>query len=151
VSVVVGPAAREDLLPKTLSLLGAYGLPPDGLEDHLWSTLVARESGRVVGSAGVALHGPHALLRSVAVDGGHSGGGLGRWLTREALDLARSRDASEAFLFTETAGAFFARLGFGPAGRPAVPEPVRGSVEFVSACPASARAMSADLRGDACR
>jgi amino-acid N-acetyltransferase len=100
-----------------------------------------------VGSAAVELHGPHALLRSVAVDGGHRGGGLGRRLTREALELARSRGASEAFLLTETADAFFARLGFGPIERPAVPEPVRGSVEFVSACPASARVMSADLRG----
>ena len=145
-SVVVGPAGRGDL-PEILALLGASGLPPDGLEDHFGSTLVAREFGRVVGSAAVELHGPHALLRSVAVDGGHRGSGLGRRLTREALELARSRRASEAFLLTETADAFFARLGFGPVGRPAVPEPVRGSVEFVSACPASARAMSADLRG----
>ena len=149
-SVVVGPAAREDF-PDILSLLGASGLPPNGLEDHLGSTLVARESGRVVGSAAIELYGPHALLRSVAVDGGHRGGGLGRRLTHEALELARSRGASEAFLLTETADAFFARLGFGPVGRPAVPEPVRGSVEFVSACPASARAMSADLRGDTWR
>ena len=145
-SAVVGPAAREDL-PGILSLLGVSGLPPDGLEDHLGSTIVARESGRVVGSAAVELHGPHALLRSVAVDGRHRGGGLGRRLTREALELARSRGAREAFLLTETADAFFARLGFGPIERPAVPEPVRGSVEFVSACPASARAMSADLWG----
>jgi amino-acid N-acetyltransferase len=150
VSVVVGPAVREDL-PRIPSLLGARGLPPDGLEDHLGSTLVAQESGRIVGSAAVELHGPHALLRSVAVDGRHRGGGLGRRLTREALELARSRGAPEAFLLTETADAFFARLGFGPVARTAVPEPVRGSVEFVSACPAGASAVSADLRGDECR
>jgi amino-acid N-acetyltransferase len=132
-------------------LLGARGLPPDGLEDHLGSTLVARESGRIVGSSAVELHGPHALLRSVAVDGRHRGLGLGRRLTREALELARSRGVPEAFLLTETADAFFARLEFGPDARTAVPEPVRGSVEFVSACPASASAMSADLRGDECR
>ncbi len=149
-SVVVGPAGRGDL-PEIPSLLGARGLPPDGLEDHLGSTLVARESGRIVGSAAVELHGPHALLRSVAVDGRHRGGGLGRRLTREALEHARSRDAPEAFLLTETADAFFARLGFGPDARTAVPEPMRGSVEFVSACPAGASAMSADLRGDECR
>ena len=81
------------------------------------------------------------------MNGGHRGGGLGRRLTREALELARSRGASEAFLLTETADACFTRLGFGPVGRPAVPGSVRGSVEFVSACPASARAMAANLRG----
>ncbi len=148
-SAVVGPAVRGDL-PGIPSLLGARGLPSDGLEDHLESTLVARESGRIVGSAAVELHGPHALLRSVAVDGRHRGGGLGQRLTREAPEHARSRGAPEAFLLTETAAAFFARLGFGPGARTAVPEPVRGSVEFVSACSAGASAMSADLWGDEC-
>ncbi len=109
-----------------------------------------RESGRILGSAAVGLHGSHALLRSVAVDAGHRKGGFGRRLTHEALELARSRGASEAlFLPTETTDAFFARLGFGPVARTAVPEP--GSVEFVSACTASASAMSADLRWDECR
>ncbi len=75
-SAVVGPADREDL-PEILSLLGASGLPPDGLEDHFGSTIVAWDSGRVVGSAAVELHGPHALLRSVAVDGGRRGAGSG--------------------------------------------------------------------------
>ena len=56
-SLVVGPAARGDL-PGIPSLLGASGLPPDGLEDHLGSTLVARESGSIVGIAVVGLHGP---------------------------------------------------------------------------------------------
>ena len=150
-SFAVGPAARGDL-PGIPALLGVSGLPPDGLEDHLGSTLVARESGRILGSAAVELHGPHALLRSVAVDGRHRGGGLGRRLTRVVLELARSRGASEAlFLPTETADAFFARLGFGPVARTALSEPVRGSVEFVSACSTSASAMSADLRGDECR
>ena len=149
-SVVVGPAARG-YLPGVPSLHGASGLPPDGLEDHLGSTLVARESGGILDSAAVELHGSHALLRSVAVDAGHRKGGFGRRLTHEALELARSRGAVEAFLLTETADAFFVRLGFGPVARTALPEPVRGSVEFVSACSTSACAMSTDPRGDECR
>jgi len=37
------------------------------------------------------------------------------------------------------------RFGFRPIGRAEVPEDVRGSVEFVSACPESARAMDTEL------
>lgn len=149
-SVEVGRASRRDLR-EISSLLEANGLPPDGLDGHLETTLVAREAGRIVGSAAVEPYGAWALLRSVAVDGEHRGEGLGRRLTLAALGLARRRGAREAFLLTETADAFFARLGFGPVERPAAPEPVRDSVEFVSACPASARAMSADLRGEEAR
>ena len=138
-------AAPEDL-PEILDLLRANGLPPDGLEEHLPCTLVARKAGRVVGSAAVELYGSYALLRSVAVDEGHRGGGLGQYLTRMVLRLARERGAFEAFLLTETADGFFPRFGFEPVERPAVPERVRDSIEFVSACPESARAMSADLR-----
>ena len=141
----VEPAAHEDL-PQILALLEANGLPPAGLADHLGGTLVARSAGRVVGSAAVEMYGPYALLRSVAVDEDHRGGGLGQRLTREVLELARERGAVAAFLLTESADGFFPRFGFEPVGRSGVPEAIRGSVEFVSACPESARAMSADLR-----
>ena len=95
-----------------LSLLEENGLPEDGIEDHLSTTLVAREAGRVVGSAAVELYGPHALLRSVAVSEDHRGVGLGRRLVREALALARERGAYTAYLLTETADGFFPRFGF---------------------------------------
>ena len=145
-SVVFEPAVREDLA-EVRALLGASGLPTDGLGEHLESTLVAREEDRVVGTAAVELYGPYALLRSVAVDKDHRGDGLGQRLTRGALGIARERGVREAFLLTETADNFFPRFGFEPVERSAVPEPIRGSVEFVSACPADAGAMVADLRG----
>lgn len=72
--------------------------------------------------------------------------GPGQRLTREALERARGRGASAVYLLTEIADNFFPRFGFGPVERAAVPEPVRGSIEFVSACPESARAMVTDLR-----
>lgn len=126
-------------------MLETSGLPQDGLGEHLEATLVAREAGRIVGSAAVESYGPCALLRSVAVGGEHRGRGLGRRLTLAALELARKRGASQAFLLTETADDFFSRLGFTAVERAAVPRSVRESVEFVSACPASARAMRFDL------
>jgi amino-acid N-acetyltransferase len=64
---------------------------------------------------------------------------------RESLAPASERGAESANLLTETANGFFPRFGFRPIGRAEVPEDVRGSVEFVSACPESARAMVAEL------
>lgn len=64
--VPIGPARREEL-PQIVALLEEDGLPQDGLENHLPTTLVARLEGRVVGSAALELYGPAALLRYVAV------------------------------------------------------------------------------------
>jgi amino-acid N-acetyltransferase len=143
--VSIGPASREEL-PRIVELLDDGGLPPDGLEDHLPTILVARLHGRVVGSAALELYGTAALLRSVVVRRDLRGTGLGSRLTEAALRLSREFGVAEAYLLTETADLFFPRFGFRNIPRSRVPSSVRSSVEFTSACPASARAMALDLR-----
>ena len=140
--------AREEDLPEILALLEENELPQEGLGDHLATTLVAREGSRIVGSAALELYGPDVLLRSVAVRRDLRGCGLGQRLTRAALDLASEHGALRAYLLTETAAGFFPRFGFRPIPRSLVPQSVARSVEFVSACPASARAMVKDQLGD---
>ena len=143
--VSIGPASREEL-PRIVDLLDDGGLPPDGLEDHLPTILVARLHGRVVGSAALEHYGSAALLRSVVVRRDLRGTGLGSRLTEAALRLSREFGVAEAYLLTETADLFFPRFGFRNISRSRVPSSVRSSVEFTSACPASARAMALDLR-----
>ena len=143
--VSIGPARRDEL-PRILELLEEGGLPRDELANHLSTTLVARSEGRVMGCATLELYGRVALLRSVAVARVFRGTGLGRRLTETALELSRHLDVDEAYLLTETADHFFPRFGFQPIPRSEVPRSVRSSVEFTSACPASARAMVLDLR-----
>ena len=143
--VSIGPASREEL-PRIVELLEDGALPPDGLEDHLPTILVARLHGRVVGSAALELYGTAALLRSVVVRRDLRGTGLGSRLTEAALRLSREFGVAEAYLLTETADLFFPRFGFRNISRSRVPSSVRSSVEFTSACPASARAMALDLR-----
>jgi amino-acid N-acetyltransferase len=75
--------------------------------------------GKLVGVAGLEVHGVSALLRSVAV-----------------------------FLPTTTAENYFPRFGFSCVGREVVTEAVRGSVEFQGACPSSAVVMRKSLSGD---
>ncbi len=142
----IAPARREEL-PQILELLDETGLPQDGLESHLSTTLVARLEGRVMGSAGLELYGPTALLRSVAVRRNLRGAGLGGRLTEAALvELSRNLAVAQAYLLTQTADHFFPRFGFRPIPRSEVPLGVQSSVEFKAACPTSARAMVLDLR-----
>jgi amino-acid N-acetyltransferase len=120
------------------------GLPEEGLQEHLATTLVAREGGEVVGDAALELYGGAALLRSVAVRRELRGEGLGQRLVAAALQLTVARGAKSVYLLTEGAEDFFARLGFRRVSRAEVEQAspqVSRSVEFVSACPKSAQAI----------
>jgi amino-acid N-acetyltransferase len=127
--------------PAISTLLHKSGLPLDGLSADRPFAAVAWHGSRLVGCAQVERYGPHALLRSVAVDADLRGGGIGRRLVEAAL-ADDAENASRTYLLTETASGFFGRLGFRRISRARVPSAVRASVEFTSACPASATAMS---------
>ena len=135
------PADAADML----ALVAQNGLPTDGLNDHLASAVVAREDGRIVGTAALELYSDGALLRSVAVCAAQRGRGLGHQLTEAAIALARDRAAPAIYLLTTTAERFFPRLGFEPIARADVPPRVRTSVEFTSACPSTAIVMRKSL------
>ena len=136
---------RRDSIPEVVAFLTANRLPEAGLADHATDLLVARQRSGIVGSAALEVYGGDALLRSVAVDPAFRGTGLGQRLTRAALDRARGRGATRVFLLTETAAAFFPKFGFTAIDRSSVPESIRGTVEFASACPAAARVMVLEL------
>ena len=143
-AITIERGGRDDLAA-VLALLERHGLPVDGaaaIEDAL---VVARRDGDVAGAAGLELYADGALLRSVVVDASVQGQGIGQRLTEAALRLARTLGAPAVFLLTTTADGFFPRFGFERIGRDDVPESVRQSVEFQSACPASAIVMRKPL------
>jgi amino-acid N-acetyltransferase len=142
---MIEPAAERDL-PEIRALLERLHLPLAGLDEHLPTLLVARDEERIVGTAGLELYADGALLRSVAVEPARQGKQLGRRLTDAALRLAATRGVAAVFLLTTTAERFFPRFGFEPIAREQVPPSVRESVEFQSACPASAIVMRKPLR-----
>lgn len=144
-SVIAIEPARATDLGGVLELLRRSQLPTDDLERHLATTLVARRDGAVVGSAALELYGTGALLRSVAVAADLRGQGLGQQLTDAALALARDRHVKRVYLLTTTAGDFFPRFGFRHIARSEVDPGVQQSVEFTSACPASAQVMAREL------
>lgn len=133
--------ARPDDLAAVLALLREQHLPTDDLDRHLATTLVARQGGRIVGSVAIEVYPDGGLLRSVAVAGGLQGQGVGRALTEAAFALARDAGLRTLYLLTTTAEGYFPKFGFQPIARDDVPASVRTSVEFATACPASAVAM----------
>jgi amino-acid N-acetyltransferase len=124
-----------------LALMERAHLPTDGLSAHLDAAFVAREDGRVVGSAALELYADGGLLRSVAVDAERRGTGLGARLTSAAIGDAQQRQLPALYLLTTTAENFFPRFGFERITREEVPASVRESIEFRGACPASAIVM----------
>lgn len=137
--------ARRGDLPVVVALLERHGLPVDGVSGMGDALLVARLNGEIVGAAGLERYADGALLRSVVVDEGVQGQGLGRRLTEAAVARARADRMPAVFLLTTTADGFFPRVGFERITRDDVPESVRQSVEFQSACPASAVVMRKQL------
>lgn len=131
--------------PSILQLLRDSGLPTDGLIDHLTTALVAHDGAAIIGCAAVEIYPDGALLRSVAVAPAARGQGAGERLTEGALALARSYGAPAAYLLTTTAESYFPRFGFVRTTRASVPSGVQQSIEFRSACPASAIVMRKPL------
>jgi N-acetylglutamate synthase-like GNAT family acetyltransferase len=140
-----GPADR----PAIEALLRSNGLPTEGLELALGSAVVGRDGGRIVGCAGVEVHGSTGLLRSVCVEPDHRGTGLGRRLVERAEAAAAAAGVAELFLLTETASDWFPRLGYAAGSRDVAPEALRESAEFRGACPVSAELLHKRLSGAA--
>jgi amino-acid N-acetyltransferase len=133
--------ARDDDGDAVCALLEQNQLPTAGLREHLSTTLIARHGRRVVGSAALEMYADGALLRSVAVSPDLRHLGLGRELTQAALRLAEELRVPAVFLLTTTAETYFPRFGFERITRAEVPATVLSSVEFTSACPATAVVM----------
>ena len=144
------PATPADE-PAVAALLTASALPLDGVHDAISSFVVAEDAGSIVGVAGIetcGTTGEHALLRSVAVAPAWRNRKLGRALVTRVIAEAEARGAKALYLLTTTADAYFPSFGFRKTARDEVPEDVRATAEFKSACPASATVMTRPSHGD---
>jgi amino-acid N-acetyltransferase len=108
-----------------------------GVAEILDSFLVIRDRGIVVAAGVVERHGDDGLLRSVVVEPGSQGLGLGKQIA-SALIASENRDL---YLLTETAESFFSRRGFQLIPRNEAPPALRASEEFRCLCPESASFM----------
>jgi len=134
--------ARPHDLRGALDLLGRAELTDQDVAERWGHYFVVREDdGRVVGVAGLEIHGEDGLLRSVAVDADYRGQGLAASLVEAALERAKRVQLRSVYLLTTTARDYFARRGFVDCPREEAPAAVRGSWEFRVGCPSTAAFM----------
>lgn len=138
--VTVRPARADDLAAVSRLLVDSK-LPLDGVAAALPDFVVAEAGGALVGVAGLETCGRHALLRSVAVSDAWRSHGVGRALVTRTIADAEARDIPALYLLTTTAERYFPAFGFREIARDEVPDDVRATAEFQSACPASAVVM----------
>jgi amino-acid N-acetyltransferase len=149
-AVSIRHATAADL-PAVQRLLADCELPDAGIAPlfatHAGDFLVAEgvdAGGRtsLVGVAGLEVCCDDALLRSVAVRPEWRAHGVGRELVRRLVCEAEARGLRALYLLTMTAEHYFPRFGFAAVDRGAVPAAIAETIEFRSACPASAVAMA---------
>ena len=129
-----------------LALLRGANLPSEGVEDRFPDGYIVAESGGgVIAVAGLEPYGAFGLLRSMAVSPEWRRRGIGKALTERLLALGRTMGLEAVYLLTTTAQAYFTGKDFGRIDREDVPPEIRASVEFASACPASAICMCRKL------
>lgn len=120
------------------ALLIECRLPIDGIPEELESLFVAEVDGRIVGVAGIELHGADGLMRSVAVSPDSRGRNLASRLCAEIERRAEFVGAQRLFLLTGTAESFFVKRGYRSVDRALAPPAIASSREFSAVCPASA-------------
>jgi amino-acid N-acetyltransferase len=137
--------ATQADLENVLGLLESAQLPKAGVAENIQNFMLALEQDKIVGCAGLEIHGNVGLLRSVAVDTQYQKQGLGSRLTESILDLAEHHRLPSISLLTETAKDYFPRFGFAEVSRKDLPASLKESAEFKGACPDSALAMMLEL------
>lgn len=136
----IRPATPADL-PRVEQLLTDSSLPLTGVREALKDFVVAEAGDDLVGVAGLEVCCNDALLRSVAVRPEWRSKGVGRALVTRAISDAESRGLRALYLLTTTAERYFPSFGFKQITRDEVPDDVRKTNEFTTACPASATVM----------
>jgi amino-acid N-acetyltransferase len=142
------PGARGDAAAVE-ALLIEQSLPTAGVAEMFavdpTQFLLAEDGDEVIAVVGIEVCSEHALLRSVAVRSDWQRRGLGHALVARAVAHAEGRGIAALYLLTMTAEHYFPRFGFTRITRDEVPAAIASTVEFTSACPASAVTMRKTL------
>lgn len=124
------------------------GLPASDLDGGAATFFRLDDESGALGWGAFELHGRDALVRSMVVAPDRRGAGAGSDLVAGILRAAAEAGARRAWLLTETAEGFFARLGFVRRERAGAPAAIRRTAQFERLCPASAQCMMLDLEAE---
>lgn len=125
--------------PRLARALREAGLPTQDLRASTGRFFSYRTlGGTLVGYGGFELAGDDVLLRSILVTADARGRGIGRNLALLLMSRAFDAGGRTAWLLTDSAAAFFERLGFKATGRETAPDAIAQSQQAVALCPATA-------------
>ena len=134
--------ARPHDLRGALELLGRAELTEQDVGEGWGHYFVVREDdGRVIGVAGLELHGEDGLLRSVAVDEDYRGQGLAAALIEAVLERASAWACARCTCSRPRRATTSRAAASSDCARDAAPSAIRESWEFKSGCPSTAAFM----------
>ena len=136
---------QPDRLDQLEALLVSNKLPADDCAEQAGSFYGLFDEGLLVAAGGLEAAGKYALLRSLVVHPDYRGQGLARQLSEFLLQQARAQQKAAVYLLTETAAAYFEKLGFSHVARSQVPAEIANTRQFASLCPDNASCLMADL------
>ncbi len=128
------------------AMLKQENLPYEDCQHHLDNFLVLQEIDKIIGVGGIELYNKFALVRSIAVLKEYRGQGIGLSIFSKVKQYAMENGVEEIYLLTETAEAYFSKLGFVTISRDIVPKPIKQTKQFSSLCPSSAAVMQCIFR-----
>ncbi len=100
---------------------------------------------KLVAAGGLESAVNFALLRSVVVHEQYRGQGLAKSISDFLIKLADSEGREAVYLLTETAEAYFEKLGFSRIARAEAPIAIRQTLQFTSLCPDTASCLMMNL------
>lgn len=137
--IVIKPVLNS--MPLT-QLLAACNLPVSDLSCAQSLHLFGAFSGSdLIGTIGLEITVPVALLRSLAVASAYRSQGVGERLVALAERHAAMNGVDALYLLTTTAAPFFTKLGYAMAERANAPAAIQSTAQFSGLCPASSTFM----------
>jgi amino-acid N-acetyltransferase len=135
-------------IPVLATLIVSGELPPFFLEEIVDGFLVIEHDARLVGAGGVEFYGQDAVIRSVVVDPGARGLGLGIDIARLLEEDAFASGARDVYLFTLHAYRFWLKRGYSDLALDEWPANVRENwqYQFVAGYPEAARDVHAMVK-----
>lgn len=131
---------QQDVKP-VCDLLRSSNLPHADFNLNKIKVILAIDNGDIIGSIGIELYPPNALLRSFVLHPDYRGKGIGNNMLQYLISYSSQKGIRDVHLLTDTADSYFISNGFIVANRNDAPAQIRKTSEFKDLCPSTSTYM----------